>query len=69
MAASQQANWPDTKSMRAGPNKESHTQNTKWGMGDNYGLGVKAKVGRMRDGVGSVQLAPSKLNKPPRSLA
>jgi hypothetical protein len=69
MAASQQANWPDTNSLKAGRNKQSHTQNTKWGMGDNYGTGIKQKVGTMRDGAGYREVPPLKLKSPPRSLA
>lgn len=49
---------------------EAHSANTKYGMGDNYGTGIKAKVGRVRgDTVGQVSLKPKKLSKPPRSLA
>lgn len=39
-------------------------------MGDYYGTGVKAKVGRMReDSLGFNSVPPKKLMKPPRSLA
>ncbi len=39
-------------------------------MGDYYGSGIKAKVGRMReDQLGFNSVPPKKLMKPPRSLA
>lgn len=39
-------------------------------MGDYYGTGVKAKVGKMReDSLGFNSVPPKKLMKPPRSLA
>jgi len=51
-------------------NREAHVANTKYGMGDNYGQGIKAKLGRMRDdSMGMVQLTRKKMKTPPRSLA
>lgn len=52
-------------------NKQAHVANTKYGMGDSYGMGVKAKIGKMR---GSYTppvnvVTPKKLKKPPRGLA
>ena len=39
-------------------------------MGDYYGTGIKAKVGKMReDSLGLNSVTPKKLMKPPRSLA
>jgi hypothetical protein len=53
-----------------GPNKEAHTPNTKYGMGDNYGSGVRAKIGTMReDSMGMIAMTPNKLKKPPKSTA
>lgn len=50
--------------------KEAHSANAKYGMGDYYGTGIKAKVGRMRDdSMGMNAVTPSKLKKPPKSLA
>ena len=49
--------------------KNAHTSNSKYGMGDNYGSGVKAPVGRMVDGMGMKPVSSSKLKKAPRSLA
>jgi len=50
--------------------KEWHTDNTPYGMGDNYGTGVKQKMGRMRDSsMGIMSATPKKLKNPPKSLA
>lgn len=49
--------------------KQAHTMNTKYGMGDNYGTGIRQKLGRVRDGMGMQVLSPKKLKKPPRTLA
>lgn len=50
--------------------KQAHTDNTKYGMGDYYGTGIKAKIGKMRDdSVGMVILDKNQLKKPPKSLA
>lgn len=49
---------------------ESHTANTKYGMGDFYGTGIKAKIGKVREDF--VNFSPSiqkKLKTPPKSLA
>ena len=52
------------------PSKEAHTMNTKYGMGDYYGTGIKQKMGRVReDSMGINAMAPKKLGKPPKSLA
>jgi len=37
--------------------------------GDYYGTGIKAKMGRVRDGTGQVEVSPALMKKPPRSLA
>lgn len=63
-------------------NKQSHSSNAKkgsgdWhvnhssmGMGDYYGTGIKAKLGRMReDSMGMIEITPKKLKTPPKSLA
>ncbi len=52
------------------PLKNAHTPNTQFGMGDYYGSGVRAKIGKMReDSIGMFVTPPSKLKKPPKSLA
>lgn len=48
---------------------ESHVSNTKMGMGDYYGTGVKAKIGTLIQGSGMNPLPPNKLKKPPKSVA
>lgn len=48
--------------------KNAHTSNSKKGMGDFYGSGVKNKMGRLLEGTGVNPLSKSKLKKPPRSL-
>jgi hypothetical protein len=71
MAQAQQAGQPNRQQpKRVGKNKQAHTANTKYGMGDNYGTGIKAKLGRMRDdSMGMIALTPKKLKKPPKNLA
>jgi len=55
---------------RPGKNRFSHTANTPYGMGDNYGTGVRAKLGKMRDdSMGMIVMTPKKLKKPPKSVA
>ena len=54
---------------KVGPNKQAHTANTKYGMGDNYGTGVKNPLGKMREGMGMQTLTKKKLGTAPRSLA
>ena len=55
---------------KPGKNKFAHTANTPYGMGDNYGTGIKAKLGKMRsDSMGQAYLSPTKLKKPPKSVA
>ena len=47
----------------------AHTDNTKYGMGDHYGTGIKAKVGSVRDDMGIPKVSNKKMGKPPKSLA
>lgn len=50
--------------------KTAHTSNSKKGMGDYYGTGIKQNIGRMReDSMGIIAATPNKLKKPPKSLA
>ncbi len=49
---------------------QSHSANKKFGMGDNYGTGIKNPQGKMReDSLGMISVTPKKLKKPPKSLA
>lgn len=50
-------------------NKNAHTPNTKFGMGDYYGTGIKNKMGRSIDIMGLSPTNPKKMKKPPKSLA
>lgn len=49
--------------------REAHTSNSKKGMGDYYGTGITAKIGRMREGIGFESISPKKLKTPPKNLA
>lgn len=49
--------------------KEAHTANTKYGMGDYYGTGIRAPLGKIRDMTGMVEVSHKKMKKPPKSLA
>jgi len=50
--------------------KQSHTPNTKIGKGDEYGSGIKQKMGKTLDSSMSLKSAVSKsIGKAPRSLA
>lgn len=52
------------------PLKNAHTSNSKYGMGDNYGTGIKAKLGKMRDdSMGLNAVTPKRLKTPPKNLA
>lgn len=69
MAQAQQAAQPNREQpKKPGKNRFAHVANTKYGMGDNYGTGIRAKLGRMREGMGMVQLTPKKLKTPPKSV-
>jgi hypothetical protein len=46
----------------------AHTNPSQQGMGDFYGTGIRAKIGKMRDGMGFQQVSPEKLKKPPKSV-
>ncbi len=46
-----------------------HTPNTKFGMGDFYGTGIKAKIGKSIDVFTGSNVPEKKLGTPPKSLA
>ena len=70
MAQAQQAGYPSQRQPhKYKKNRFSHESNTKFGMGDNYGTGIRQKLGRMRDGMGMQTITPKKLKVPPSSLA
>lgn len=47
---------------------QAHTPASSKGLGDYYGSGIVAKIGKMRSGMGFEQLSPKKLGTPPRSV-
>ena len=51
------------------PLKNAHTPNTQKGMGDYYGSGITAKIGKMKEGAGFQEISKGNLKKPPKSLA
>jgi hypothetical protein len=59
------------KAKITGPGRNAHTADTKYGMGDYYGTGIKAKVGREIGGYSPMMnpVQPNALKKPPKSLA
>ena len=71
MAQAQQAAQPNREQPKKPKNNRfAHTANTPYGMGDHYGTGIRAKLGRMReDSMGMNDVTPEKLKIPPRSLA
>lgn len=69
MAIAQQANQPSNVPSKPKKPRFAHTANTKYGMGDNYGTGIKAKLGRVRDDTpGMAKLSKKQLGTPPRSV-
>lgn len=50
-------------------NKEAHTSNTKYGMGDYYGEAKRNPMGRIRDSLIVSKMSSKKTGKPPKTLA
>lgn len=49
---------------------QAHTAKTKFGMGSNYGTGVKQPIGKVRAGtVGMKPVSKKQLSSPPKTLA
>lgn len=49
--------------------KVAHTPQSQKGLGDFYGTGIVAKIGKIRDGsMGMQALTPKQMTKPPRSV-
>lgn len=46
-----------------------HVSHTSMGMGDYYGTGIRAKIGKMRDGMGMETITQKQLKTPPKSVA
>lgn len=69
MTMAQQAQPFNRTPSKAKKPKFAHTANTKYGMGDHYGTGIKAKLGRVRDDTpGMVKLSKKQLGTPPKSV-
>ena len=69
MAIAQQAQQPNRDPSKPKKPRFSHTANTKYGMGDNYGTGIRAKLGKVRnDTVGMATLTKKQIGTPPRSV-
>lgn len=70
MAQAQQAGEPNCEyPKKPGKNRFAHVQNTPYGMGDHYGTGVRAPLGKVRSDMGTVPLSKKKLKSPPKNLA
>lgn len=70
MAQAQQAGQPNrTLPKKPGKNKFAHTPDTKFGMGDSYGTGVRQKLGKVIEGMGIKTVSKKGLKKPPKALA
>lgn len=46
-----------------------HVNHSSMGMGDYYGTGIKAKLGKVVEGMGMKTITPKKLKTPPTSVA
>lgn len=57
-----------SKNIRGEFRGDSHVSHSSMGMGDYYGTGFTAKLGKMREGTGMQFLSPKKLKQPPRSV-
>jgi hypothetical protein len=69
MAIAQQANQPSNVPSKSKKPRFAHTANTKYGMGDSYGTGLKAKLGSIRgDTVGMHKMSKKQLGTPPKSV-
>lgn len=71
MAMSQQSQpFHRQKPKKEKVHPEWHVAKTKYGMGDNYGTGIKAKIGRVReDMVGMSNVSKKQIKTPPKSVA
>lgn len=68
MAIALQANQPSREQpKKAKKDRFAHTQNTPFGMGDSYGTGIKAKIGKQIEGVGMATLG-KRIGVPPKSV-
>lgn len=68
MAIAQKSQKPNRDPATTKKPRFAHTANTKYVMGDNYGTGIKAKLGKMREGVGQATLSKKQIGNPPKSV-
>lgn len=69
MAIAQQAQQPNRTPSKPKKPRFAHVANTKYGMGDNYGTGIRAKLGTVRsDTVGMKKMSKKQLGTPPKSV-
>lgn len=69
MAIAQQAQQFNRDQAKPKKPRFSHTANTKYGMGDYYGSGIRAKLGKVRDDTpGMKKLSKKQLGTPPKSV-
>lgn len=69
MAIAQQAQQPNRDPSKYKKPRFSHEANTKYGMGDNYGTGIRQKLGIVRDDtVGMKKLSKKQMGTPPKSV-
>lgn len=69
MAIAQQAQQFNRDPVKPKKTRFAHTANTKYGMGDNYGTGIRAKLGKVRvDTIGMKKLSKKQLGNPPKSV-
>ncbi len=58
------------RTTRKKPYRFSHTAGSPKGLGDYYGTGIRAKLGKVRgDTMGMHDISPADLKKPPKTLA
>lgn len=69
MAQAQQAGEPNRQQPKPyKKNRFAHVANTKYGMGDNYGTGIRAKIGTMVRGMGMIKMSQKRIGTPPKSV-
>ena len=68
MAIAQQSQPFNRDPSKPKKSRFAHTVNTKYGMGDHYGTGIKAKLGKMRDGTGMASLSKKQVGTPPKQI-
>ena len=68
MAIAQQAQPFNKTPSKPKKPRFAHEANTKYGMGDNYGTGIKSKIGKMRESPSMVKMSKKQIGTPPKSV-